>query len=57
MKTSNLANLRDMRLPEFDKSYQIEEQKVHTFEGKCCYDIRGVHRKILEEKILSVCCQ
>ena len=31
MKTKNLVNLRDIRLPEFDKSCQIEEQKALIF--------------------------
>ena len=39
MRTKNLVNLRDIRLPEFDKSCQIEEQKALIFEEKCRYDV------------------
>ena len=35
MQTSDMVHLRDLRLPEFDKNRQIDEQKALIFDGKC----------------------
>ena len=39
MQTKDMVHLRDLRLPEFDKNRQIDEQKALIFDGKCRYDV------------------
>ena len=39
MKTQHMINLRELKLPEFDKSKKVDELKALIFEGKCRYDL------------------
>ena len=34
-----MVHLRDLRLPEFDKSRQIDNHKALIFDEKCQYDV------------------
>ena len=39
INTSTMVHLRDIRLPEFDKNRQIQEQKALIFDTECKYDV------------------
>ena len=39
MSASKLVHMRDIRLPEFNRSRSIAEQKALIFDGPCNYDI------------------
>ena len=34
-----MVKLRNLKLPEFDKNCQVDEQKALVFDQKCRYDI------------------
>ena len=39
LTTEGSVTMKGLRLPEFDRNIQIEEQKFMTFKGPCKYDI------------------
>ena len=39
MSVQSMINLRDVRLPEFDKNRRIEQMKALIFDQPCRYDV------------------
>ena len=39
MKTNEMVKLRNLKVPEFDKNYWVDEQKALIFDQKCRYGI------------------